>query len=61
MFIHMLCNTSYMHQMQKVLGSWGGERPKCCVAFLFYSLFSVLFPEKEITVLATSSKTRSHL
>jgi len=28
MFIHMLCKTSYMHQMQKVLSSWGGgENP----------------------------------
>jgi len=59
MFIHMLCNIGYVHQMQqKVLGSIKKDKTISAVwlsCSTHYNLFQ--FSEQEITVLARSSKT----
>jgi hypothetical protein len=57
MFIHILCNIGYVHQIQKVLGSEKKDKTVSAVwlsCSTHYNLFQ--FPEQEITVLATSSK-----
>jgi len=57
MFIHMLCNIGYVHQMQKVHGSKKKDKTISAVWLscpTHYNLFQ--FSEQEITVLATNSK-----